>query len=231
MLALVSLFVVLTLSVIIVRIAASALILTGLSRQSAQFQARSAFTGVGFTTTESESIVNHPVRRRIVMGLMMLGNLGISGVMASLIVAFVNVRDVSEVGQLLFVLIGGLLGLWVVGSTTWFQRRLSRVISYALRKWTDLDVRDYASLLRLGGDYTIGEQRVDPSHWMANKTLEELALRNEGILVLGIVRSDGSYVGTPEGTTAVLPKDTLLIYGRAQLIEELGRREDHRPPA
>ncbi len=52
----VSLLVALTLSLIVTRVAAMALMFTGLSRESAKFQARSAFTGAGFTTHESEKI-------------------------------------------------------------------------------------------------------------------------------------------------------------------------------
>jgi len=40
-----------------------------LSVEAAHFQARSALTGVGFTTSESELIVGHPARRRIVESL------------------------------------------------------------------------------------------------------------------------------------------------------------------
>ena len=47
-------------SLLVTRVAAIALSVTGLSRESARFQARSAFTGVGFTTSEAESVVNHP---------------------------------------------------------------------------------------------------------------------------------------------------------------------------
>ena len=43
------------------RIATVALQLTGLSKANARFQARSAFTGVGYTTSEAEDTVNHPV--------------------------------------------------------------------------------------------------------------------------------------------------------------------------
>jgi hypothetical protein len=53
---------VLGLSLIITRIATTALSLTGLSWEAARFQARSAFTGTGFTTTEAERVVDHPVR-------------------------------------------------------------------------------------------------------------------------------------------------------------------------
>jgi len=55
--ALVSLLLAVTLSLLIMRIAAEALILTGLSRQTAEFQAHSAITGSGFTTSESEDVV------------------------------------------------------------------------------------------------------------------------------------------------------------------------------
>ena len=85
MTAVITLLTVLTLSVIVTRIATVALLHTGLSREAAQFQARSAFTGVGFTTTEAESVVNHPVRRRVVMLLMLVGNAGIVSVIASLL--------------------------------------------------------------------------------------------------------------------------------------------------
>ena len=87
MTAIISLLIVLTLSLIVTRVAAMALMLTGLSRESARFQARSAFTGVGFTTGEAENVVDHPVRRQIVMLLMLLGNLGIGAVVATLMLA------------------------------------------------------------------------------------------------------------------------------------------------
>ena len=58
---------VLGLSLFITRLATIALTYTGLSREAARFQARSAFTGTGFTTSEAERVVDHPVRRRIIM--------------------------------------------------------------------------------------------------------------------------------------------------------------------
>lgn len=77
MAALLSVLATVTLSLLITRIASEAMVFTGLSAQAAQFQARSAFTGAGFTTQESEQATNHPVRRRIIMWLMLLGNAGI----------------------------------------------------------------------------------------------------------------------------------------------------------
>ncbi|MCK4262353.1 hypothetical protein KAX00_04525, partial [bacterium] len=59
---------------LIVRAAAIALMMTGMDEKRARFQALSAFSGTGFTTKEAESIVNHPIRRKIVTWLMILGN-------------------------------------------------------------------------------------------------------------------------------------------------------------
>ena len=67
MTAIFSLLVVLTISFLITRLGTAALTLTGVSHELARLQAVSAFTGVGFTTTESELIVEHSVRRRILI--------------------------------------------------------------------------------------------------------------------------------------------------------------------
>ena len=51
--------------------------LTGLAQNVATFQCISALSGTGFTTSESGMIVNYPVRRRILIVLMLFGNLGL----------------------------------------------------------------------------------------------------------------------------------------------------------
>ena len=67
--------------------------LTGLSRDIARFQMRSAFFGVGYTTAEAETIVNHPVRRKIVQMLLVAGAIGISGVVGSSILTLARRED------------------------------------------------------------------------------------------------------------------------------------------
>ncbi|WP_337954338.1 hypothetical protein [Aciduliprofundum sp. MAR08-339] len=67
MIALISLLIVILFSIIFVRFGAVALEMTGLSREVATFQAQSAYTDVGFTTGESEYVMSHPVRRKIIL--------------------------------------------------------------------------------------------------------------------------------------------------------------------
>jgi Trk-type K+ transport system membrane component len=82
--------VILTLSVIAVRVGGVALWLRGLPEHVARFQARSAFTTTGFTTPQASFVVNHPERRRIISVLMVLGNAGVVSVMATVILSYVD---------------------------------------------------------------------------------------------------------------------------------------------
>lgn len=223
--ALISVLLTITLSLLITQVAAEALILTGLSREAAQFQAHSAITGSGFTTSESELVVAHPVRRRILMWLMLLGNAGLITVISSLVLTFINVAGPREWLPRLVLLLLGIAVLWLLATNRWFTRFLSYWVEWALRRWTHLDVRDYASLLRLSEDYGVMELQIDSGDWLADKALQETNLYQEGILVLGIQRPDRSYVGAPQGSTVIRPGDVVILYGRLDAFSELDSRK------
>jgi hypothetical protein len=191
---LVALLTILGLSLVITRLATVALVLTGLSQEAARFQARSAFTGTGFTTAESETVVDHPVRRRIIMGLMLLRSAGIVSILLSLILSFAGTEDITRLYRLLY-LVGGVLLLWLLSMSKVADGLMNRPIKWALRRWTDLEIRDYAGLLHLSGDYVVREMKVKENGWLANKSLSECKLRDEGVTIVGIYRSSGRYVG------------------------------------
>jgi len=224
-LAILSVLVIIAVSVIVTKVATIALAHTGMSREMARFQARSAFTGVGFTTNEAESVVNHPVRRRIVMMLMLLGNAGIVTVISSLIIGFVNTRaEGPAILPRIAILAAGVAALWMLANSPMVDRVLNRAINRALKRWTTIDVADYGELLHLRGDYRVGELRVEKGDWMQGETLEGLGMRDEGVNVLGIERADGSYVGTPRGKTCLEAGDVIIVYGRTEAITRLDER-------
>lgn len=207
-----------------------ALMFTGLSRESAKFQARSAFTGCGFTTHESEGTVNHPVRRRIIMSLMLLGNIGVATVAATIMVSFMSTTGASTHQRtiILLSLAIGLIVLTVFSNSRWIERQMNRVIAWSLRKFTDLEVRDYVSLLELSHGYSITELQVAAGDWLANKTLAELRLSDEGILILGIRPAQGDFSGTPRGSQRICTGDILIIYGNLTDVARLDQRRKGR---
>jgi hypothetical protein len=215
---------VLGLSLVITKLATVALTFTGLSEEAARFQARSAFTGTGFTTGESKKVVDHPARRRIILLLMTLRSAGLMTIIISLILTLGTGGDESSLKGRLFWLIGGVIVLGLLAKSKPLNAVLYRIMKWALAKWTELDTRDYAGLLKLSGDYAVTELQIKKGDWLEGKKLAECDLFEEGLTVLGITRSDGGYVGVPAAETEIYKGDTLIIYGRSKAVEELDKR-------
>jgi hypothetical protein len=207
-------------------VATVALALTGMTQQAARFQARSALTGAGFTTSESERVVNHPVRRRVIMALMLIGNTGLV-LVAALMVALLSGGGQGGLrggGTQLGLLLGGLVLLYAFARSAWLERVMARFIERVLKRHTDLANRDFASLLHLGGEYRVVELHVEAGDWLAGCDQADLGLAREGLLMLGITRTNGDYVGVPRGDTRLEPGDTVMLYGRESAIAELDQR-------
>ena len=91
------------------QLATGALIATGVPPEIAAFQARSAFSGAGFTTTEAENVVNHPARRRIIATTMFAGSLGTPTLVVTVLLGFVAPGPGSTVERTLAFLAGAFL--------------------------------------------------------------------------------------------------------------------------
>jgi len=224
MIAVASFFIVVLVALLIARVATVALIATGMPQEIAKFQSRSALSGVGFTTGEAETVVGHPVRRRIVFILMLVGNAGFVTIVASLALTFAGSGDSGDVLERLGIVTGGLILILLLARSRSFERVVSRWISRILGRFTDLEVRDMVHLMQLTRDYAVTELQVEPDDWLAEKTLIDLQLPDEGVIVLAIRRSNGSFLGAPRGSAVVHAGDTLVLYGRSTVLAELDRR-------
>lgn len=223
MIAISSVVVVILVSLLITRVATVAFVLTGMSREAARFQARSALSGTGYTTSEAEGVVGHPVRRRIVMALMLVGSAGLVTVIATLMVSFTDAER-DQALQRTLALIGGLTVVWLFARSAWVDRRLSAVIARLLRRFTELDARDYGALLHLADRFAVGELAIQEGDWLAEHPLEELGLRDEGVVVLGVTLKNGSWVGSPTSDVHLRAGDRIVAYGLGERLTELDRR-------
>jgi hypothetical protein len=153
--------VIFTFSTIVVRIASTIMRLTGLPDNVARFQCLSALTGTGFTTRESELIVNYPIRRRVLMTLMILGNLGLISISATFIVTFAAITPTTSAifEQTLWFALGLILN-FVVLANPLVDRLLCSTISRILSATTGLGKRRFLRLLSLEDNLTIGEHHL-----------------------------------------------------------------------
>ncbi|MEP0392930.1 MAG: hypothetical protein ABJ205_09695 [Erythrobacter sp.] len=143
-------------SLVIVRIASVVLRLTGLPDHVARFQSISALTGAGFTTTESEAIVNFPIRRKVVVALMVLGNLGLVSVASTIIVALADSvgdtdRLLLQVAQMAATI--AVIALFMLSKT--LDRLLCGAAARVLRYFMSAKVEHFDVLLALGPDHCV----------------------------------------------------------------------------
>ena len=121
MLPLLGLFFIVLTSLTVVRIGASLLELTGLSGEIASFQAISAFFGIGYTTSEAESVVNSPLRRRIITTMMIIGNVGITTSMATLILTFLDSDQKILIEKIVAILLGLIFMFFLARSKSFYS--------------------------------------------------------------------------------------------------------------
>lgn len=214
MLATLTFLILLAISLLVVRVGTVALTMTGVSEDVASFQALSAFTGTGFTTSETEMLVNQPARRRILRDLMVLGNMGFVSMLASGLGSWNSLQDPSTRLPQLSLIVIGVSILLLTSTSNRIRRWMKGPIAWSLAYMTDLEIQDYAAMLRLEGGYSVAEIKVEAPSQLIQRTLAELRLSDEGIWVLGIHRREGGYLGVPGPLTKILKDDILLVYGQ-----------------
>ena len=223
MITIAALLIIILLSVACVRAGSLALMYTGLAKEVANFQARSAFLGVGFTTGESDLITSHPVRRRIISTLMMLGYFGLGSGLVS-VITVVTTTSAGELGPKLLVAMTGITAIVALFGGKAFDPLIERGVRRALGKRHGRLVHDYAGLLRVDKGYSISSVQVTGGGWMDGRSLREMRLTDEGILVLSVTRSSGVTLATPGPDTVLSDSDTLLAYGLEEDLQDLAHR-------
>ena len=212
--AAISLLVILTFSVVVVRIAAVSLRLTGMPADVARFQARSAFTGAGFTTSESEAIVNHPVRRRVISLLMLYGNIGLVTVLATFIVSFVATgNSMAAMSRQVFWLLGAIALLWLIALNPVADRIMCKAIGWLLRRTASPGQQGPTKLLQITGSYSVARHTVLSGNDVNGTMLSNLCARHRSFLILGVEHDDGSFASAPEPGTQLVAGDRVVIYG------------------
>ena len=204
-------------SFLFVRGASIALMMTGLDKNKARFQALSAFSGTGFTTKESETIVNHPQRRKIVRYLMIMGNAGIVTVIVTATSSFAT----SEGYQLpvnLLILIVGILLIYRLAKYRGFTRKWEHFIEKRLIKSPAFEESATEDLLHFLEGYGLVKKIVHEGSSISGKTLAESKLNEKGILVLGIERNK-VWVPTPKSSEIINKGDYLVIYGPLKVLK------------
>jgi TrkA family protein len=203
---------------IVARVGMILLMNTGLDRPTAGFQALSAITGTGFTTRASESVVGHELRRRIVMVLMVVGNIGLAGGVASLITIFR--RENVEFNVLRAAALVAIVAIifWISGRKK-LWRKISEWLTSYIEKRPMFSKSTAEELLNFHDNYSVVEIHVQESDHNVGKPLRDTDFRKRDILVLSVER-DGNLDPLPNPSSRIKVGDTLICYGNVESIAD-----------
>ena len=207
--------VIFTISTILVRIASTIMRLTGLPDNVARFQSLSAMTGTGFTTRESELIVNYPIRRRVLMTLMIIGNIGLVSVVSTFVVAFSEIGpERASVVQQVFWFTAALAVNFLVIVNPVVDGLLCRFLSWVLVRTTNLGKRRFVLLLSLEDDMTIAEHHLRLRHSIMIGDLIPEHIDLSVIMIRGAETKHPSHLGDE---MEIEPFETAICFGKEDM--------------
>ncbi|WP_404357922.1 hypothetical protein LG291_05085 [Cytobacillus firmus] len=196
---------------------------TGLDKHIARFQVISMLTGTGFTTGESELIIDHPIRRRFGAFLILFGAFSlaviISAISSILSDEFFTAK-ISIVAAVLLVVI-------IILKMPKVRDCLSKKLEHELEEhydFRDLPIRE--ALLTDDTDHVL-DYFIDEKCEFNGKELGDIIDEDDDINVLFIQRGDVK-IRKERLVTKLQEGDHIILYGEEQTIEDkFGTNEDN----
>jgi amino acid transporter len=200
---------------IILWIGSIALEATGMERSRARFQALSALSGTGFTTSHAEAVVDHPRRRRIVSYLIFLGN---TGIIALILLVILYARAGIEPPSTATIVISVVV-LLAIGLAIWFRLidKLTTAILRLMGRERISPLHIAQKVLHQAGDYALVRLAIGKESNIIGLNIEEAVLQQQAITILAIERGD-AVLFQPKTEEKLMAGDNLLCYGKLASI-------------
>lgn len=191
--------------------------LTGVPIEKARFQVTSLLTGTGFTTKESEIIVQHPTRRKLAVWLM-----GFSYASTATIISFaVNIitSSVLDIGSLAVVIIFTLF-VFFFHKTYLLEKIENNIEKFIVKSkiWDKINVKHFNLITKTKG-YGVYEIYLSNKSEILGKNIKDSGLKNLEIEVLNIDKGD-EFISFPRPDYEFESCDKITVYGNVKNIKD-----------
>ena len=191
--------------------------ITGMERARARFQALSAISGTGFTTSHAEEVVNNPRRRQIVSYLIIIGN---AGILSLIIAVIVYVRaglalPSWEVAVAIVLLIAALVIVIRVGVID----KITSLILASIRQARKKSSLKIAQIYYNNNDLTIVKLRTR-GLFAGKVDIPDIAtLQSKGVNIIAIERGK-DILKNPGPETKIMEGDIIICSGDIKVITD-----------
>lgn len=190
--------------------------LTGVPIEKARFQVTSLLTGTGFTTKESEIIVQHPIRRKLAVWLM-----GFSYASTATIISFaVNIITSSVVDASSLVIIALFIVFVLFFHKSSLLEKLENKIEKFIVKsnlWDKINSKHLTLVTKTKG-FGVYEIYLSNKAKLIGKSIRESGLKSLEIEVLNIDKGD-EFVNFPSPDYVFEVCDKITVYGNLKNIK------------
>jgi TrkA-C domain len=210
---------------LVIEIAVIAFALTGLEREVARYQAISMLTGTGFTTDESQLIIDHPVRRRISMGLILFGAFSLAVIISAITNILSNDLRLKE----LSIISAVLLAIYIFGKTPLTKKLLQHRFEYEMKKNLDISELPIKEVLFLQEGDIVTDIVIEEGARLNGKKVEDVFEHGHDANLLFIKRGE---INIREDLTeeTIQAGDKLYLYGNSQVIDKLTKETESGNP-
>jgi len=194
--------------------------LTGLKKQIARFQVISMLTGTGFTTGESELIIEHPLRRRLGAFLILFGAFSL----AVIISAITNILSEGFFAMEIAYVAGALFLFLFILKTDMVSTRISKFFRYELKKnyeLKDLPIKEV--LLSNDQDY-FTEFPLHNSSTLIGEKLKEKLSSDSDVNILLIKRGE-TIIRNNRLNTELQVGDYVVLFGDKDAVRKIFKEE------
>jgi hypothetical protein len=220
--SLISFFILIIAYLVIVEIFTVLFRLTGLREDKARFQAISLMTNSGYTSKESELIMNSSIRKNLATMMMLFGYIfAVSGV-SLLVNLFIRAGEaqfnwLTLLYSLLFLLI-----IIAITRSKWLIRHFDRLVEYLAQRKDDGLFCNNIRILEMIHDKLIAEIMITrlPSE-IAGKNLKETNFSSTYMLNVLLIKRGSQIIDHVTPRDELKKGDRVLIYGSKKHIIEL----------
>ena len=191
--------------------------MTGMERSRARFQALSAISGTGFTTSHAEEVVNNPRRRQIVSYLIIIGN---AGILSLIIAVIIYVRaGLALPSWEVIVAIVLLIAVLVVVIRIGIIDKITGLIIVSIRAAKKESRLRVAHIFYNNNDLTIVKLKTQ-GPFTGKLDIPDIAtLQSKGINVIAIERGK-DIIKNPDPETKILAEDLIICSGDIRVITD-----------
>ncbi|MEV5114944.1 hypothetical protein [Peribacillus frigoritolerans] len=201
--------------VLVIEISVTLMKLTGLKGTVARFQVISMLTGTGFTTDESKSIIDHPVRRKISMFLILFGAFSLAVIISSISTLLTDDLRLME----LSIIIGILLVLTILVKVPFLNNRLSNKMKSEMYNHYELWEHPIEEVLFLEDEDVVMEIDIyEDSEFIDVKAFD--AISHGADINILFIESGEVKIRKELYEYKIKLGDNLFLYGNKKEIEE-----------